>query len=159
MNGFLTPKFICDDMVGRLCKWLRILGYDTLYFRGSDDELAVIARHEERIVLTRDQNLIERKTLNFWLLLKSDTALEQLKEVLIAFKLIPIQMDQIFSRCLLCNSILISIEKEKVQDQVPEYVYNTCRQFHQCPQCKKIFWNGTHVENTRLKLEKLLNPL
>jgi uncharacterized protein with PIN domain len=150
-------KFICDDMVGRLCKWLRILGYDALYFRGSDSELAAISRSQERVVLTRDRELPKRKILNQSLILKSDETFNQLQEVLLAFKLLPIQRESFFSRCLECNRILSQIEKEKVKDQAPEYVYNTHHLFYQCPQCKKIFWSGTHVENTRLRLEKLLN--
>ena len=151
-----TPKFICDDMVGRLCKWLRILGYDTLYFRGTDAELAVISRRDDRIVLTRDRELLKRKVPKEGLILQSDKVLEQLKEVLITFKLFPIQIDLTFSRCLLCNALVIQIEKEKAENQVPEYVYNTHDRFHQCPQCKKIFWTGTHVQNTRVQLQNLL---
>jgi uncharacterized protein with PIN domain len=152
----IVPKFICDDMVGRLCKWLRILGYDTLYFRGTDAELAAISRKEERIVLTRDHELPQQKLLTDCLVLKSDKVLEQVKEVLTAFKLIPIQMDQTFSRCLLCNTLVIQIKKIEIKDRVPEYVYNTHDQFHQCLQCNKIFWTGTHVQNTRVWLRNLL---
>lgn len=152
-----TQKFICDDMVGRLGKWLRILGYDTAYFRGEDAQLAAISRAEERIVLTRDTELPQHRVLKDCLVLKSDQVFVQLKEVLERFNLFPIPMDQIFSRCLSCNVLEMGIEKERVKNQVPEYVYQTQNQFHQCPQCKKIFWAGTHVENTRVRLKELLS--
>lgn len=150
-------KFICDDMVGRLAKWLRILGYDTTYFRGEDAQLAAISRAEERIVLTRDAKLPQQRVLKNCLVLKSDEVFEQLKEVLQHFKLLPIQIDQTFSRCLICNTLVIKLSKDEVKSQVPDYVYQTKNQFHQCPQCKKIFWTGTHVEKTRKRLEILLS--
>lgn len=160
------PKFICDDMVGRLCKWLRILGYDTVYLSSRDipsdisnARIAVISRSEERIVLTRDFNLPKQKFLKSCLIIQSDSVLEQLREVLRTFKLIPIDFKALFSRCLLCNYEVCAIKKADVLHQVPDYVYQTHEHFHQCPNCKKIYWTGTHIERTQKTLQKLLNDL
>ena len=160
------PKFICDDMVGRLSKWLRVLGYDTVYFESrniepdiSNTRIAALSRSEERIVLTRDSNLPKHKFLKASLVLQSESVLDQLKEVLVTFKLVPFDPKKLFTRCLLCNHEVRAFEKEKALHRVPDYVYQAHEHFHECPHCGKIYWAGTHIERMQKILQELVNNL
>lgn len=150
-------RFICDDMLGRFCKWLRILGFDTAYFRGSDAELVLQARREERVILTRDKRLAgERKTGPCYVF-KSTALMDQLTELFHEYKIAGVSKASLFSRCLECNTPVAVIQKSEVQGRVPDYVFDAHDQFHQCPQCLKIYWTGTHVVNTEKHLERFIS--
>jgi len=141
-------KFLCDDNLGKLAKWLRILGYDTLFFDPiGDGELVSRALKENRVVLSRDTHLsrFKLKLGERLLLIKSDKPLEQLKQVMEHFKLKP-EKNLLFSRCLICNQVLERVEKEMIKDRLYPYVYQTQNNFVHCPQCDRIFWPATHVE-------------
>jgi len=144
--------FLADAMLGRLAKWLRILGYDTLYgARWDDNELARRARAEGRVLLTRDGELARRRGLR--VLFISQQELEpQLAEVLAAY---PPPLDGLFSRCPECNALLQDIPKEGVRGQVPPYVYETQQRFRQCPACQRFYWQGTHWQRMRERLAEL----
>ncbi len=141
-------KFICDDNLGKLAKWLRTLGYDTLFFDPIEDgELVRKALEDERVVLSRDTGLsrFKLKPGEKLLFIESEKPLEQLKQVVSHFKL-TIAKEQIFSRCLICNQILESVDKEKIKDRLYPYVYQTQEHFMSCPHCDRIFWPSTHVD-------------
>lgn len=107
-------KFLADKMLGKLTKWLRILGYDTTYPISDEDiTLILTARQENRILLTRDTNLIKRKNICDYLFIKSDQWEEQLLEVIRGLKLIIDFNSNMFSRCSLCNTPTIKIDKKK----------------------------------------------
>ncbi len=147
-------KFIADAMLGRLARWLRILGYDVSYESSiSDDDLIARAIHERRIILTMDRKLTERESARNSLLIKSPSYKEQIKQVITHYN-IDYKTD-IFTRCLLCNAFLDHVEKEKIQDRVPPYVFSTQDEFDICPQCGRIYWSGTH----RVKMLKILDEI
>ena len=149
-------KFIADENVCKLGKWLRILGYDVDYYSPSSDaELAGRALKEKRIILTRDHDFLEMKTAERCLLLESTNPIEQLKQVIDAFNLTPTE-DKIFSRCVKCNVPIEQIEKTAVITKVPTYVYKTQEAFFRCPNCENIYWPGTHIENVKNKLESFV---
>ncbi len=148
-------KFICDDNLGRLAKWLRTLGYDTLFYPTiSDQELVKKALDEGRTILTRDNDLIGMKSVQDYLLITSDQHLEQLKQVIKHFKLKKDE-EKLFTRCLVCNTLLEEIEKEKIKDRLYPYVYKTQDHFVHCSSCDKIFWPATHIEHIKEKLRKV----
>jgi len=162
-------KFIADSMLGRLARWLRLLGQDTLYYPHIEDRLLLrIAREEDRILLTRDTRLIKFRGLKNYLLLSENDTFDQLKKVLISFNLHPFDSGRdgvnrrdrfqtcLYSRCSLCNSILEKVKKEQAKDHVPEYVYLTIKIFKKCPKCSKFYWEGTHRERMRKKLKEIL---
>lgn len=145
-------KFLADAMLGRLAKWLRILGYDTAYFPQLEDhDLVRIARAEGRMLLTRDRELTRRKGLRS-LLVASDRFEEQLAQLL---RDLDLDMDGSLSRCARCNTALRPIHREEVEGRVPAYVFREHVQFSSCPQCDKVYWRGTHWERMRQRIEEI----
>ena len=147
-------KFIADAMLGRLARWLRILGYDVSYESSvSDDDLIARAIYEHRIILTMDRKLTERESARNSLLVNSPSYKEQLKQVITQYNID--YKSGIFTRCLVCNRLLEPIEKEKIKDRVPPYAYSTQDEFDICQQCGRIYWSGTH----RVKMLGMLNEI
>lgn len=145
-------RFLADHMLGSLAKWLRFFGFDTAYPKVlPDKELITLAKRENRIVLTRDKDLANVKSIDA-LFIESTDLEEQLLQVITTFNL---KITNEFSRCSLCNSILIEVEKGQVKDKVPEKVYNWQNEYWKCPTCDKYYWQGTHFVGIREKLEKL----
>ncbi len=155
-------KFLVDFMLGRLHRWLCILGNDCLYFKrepfsgfkGKKD-LIYQSLKESRIILSRDTTLSRKKALQL-VLIKSDFLPEQLIQVFEVFNL-KVDKNKIFSRCTICNTLLIKIDKLKVEGRVPAYVYQTQKEFSLCPFCRKIYWKGTHWKLVEEELKKILS--
>lgn len=147
-------RFICDDNLGKLAKWLRTLGYDTHFQLTIDDgELVSISLKENRVILSRDTKLSRFKIKDRYLLIRSEKPLEQLKQVVDHFKLKK-GKDLLFSRCLVCNQVLQKVEKEKIKDRLYPYVYQTQENFVYCSVCDRIYWAATHVERMAQKLSE-----
>jgi len=141
-------------MLGRLAKWLRLLGYDTAYDNAADDhELARRARAEGRVLLTRDRELANRRGLRT-LLIQSQVLEEQLQEVREAFGPPP---HPSLSRCSVCNTALERVAPEQIADRVPPFVLRTQTEFHLCPGCGRVYWPGSHVEMMKRKLKHSKN--
>jgi len=138
-------KFLCDQMLGTLAKWLRLFGFDTFYANNEmkDTELLQIAKKENRIFVTRDKELIFRgRKQNMQVIKISSTDLDvQLKHVLHD---VPVDEEAVLSRCSLCNTILEEIKKNEVRNRVPEKIYKNNDIFWFCPKCDKIYWMGSH---------------
>ncbi len=147
-------RFIADCMLGKLAKWMKILGFDTEYHSIIEDhELVEKAVEGKRILLTRDRNLIKRKKLKEYILIRSEVPLEQVKQVLKDKKL-KLEQSSLLSRCLICNVKTVPIKKEEVKELVPPYVYKTQNNFSNCPECERIYWGATHVDNILEQLKK-----
>ena len=147
-------KFIADVMLGRLAKWLRILGYDTLYDSNfTDDELFFKAHQEKRILLTRDSDLAKRMNPKYCFFIDEQAVREQVKQVIAQFDLNTEQY--LFTRCTLCNEPIHLIAKELVESRVPQFVYNSVDEFYYCEHCDKIYWAGSHIKQVRDLLSKL----
>lgn len=138
-----TPRFLADNMLGRLAKWLRILGYDTEYaFDASDSDLIAQAQSEGRILLTRDTSLIRRKECRNYIFIRSDHWREQLRQV---YEEAGLNCDSLLTRCVVCNARLKAVDKQSVESVVFPYVYKTQERFFKCDHCSRIFWPATHV--------------
>jgi hypothetical protein len=147
-------KFICDDMLGKLARLLRALGFDTFYQKEiPDHQLLRQALEEDRVVVTRDRKLVQVKTVPKYVLIWSDQPVAQLEELLQKLS-VSLDQENVFSRCLECNTILKRVEKEKVKDKVYPYVYQTQENFWYCPTCDKLYWAGTHIQKMGEKLKK-----
>ena len=142
-----TPRFIADAMLGKLARWLRAMGYDTLYMQGDDHLIAARTRAEGRILLTRDTELARRKGLQA-IHIRSQVLKSQLIQVVQAIG--PPEQDTP-SRCMNCNGVLHSLPVEQARPLVPPYVAQTQHIFHQCNNCGRVYWQGTHWQS----IEKL----
>ena len=151
-------KLLCDRMLGSLAKWLRIFGFDTYYAKEGveDQKLIEIAKEEKRILITRDKELIyDAKRENLKVIdIKSRDLGEQLQKTLTKIKIDP---KKYLTRCLVCNSLIEEIEKEKVRNKVPGQVFENNDKFWFCKKCEKIYWNGTHYENMLSKIKQTKN--
>ena len=155
MNAMRVPKFLADENVAKLGKWLRILGYDVAYESpATDAHLALKALRENRVILTRDRGFSQRRMVEKCLLLASQNPIEQLRQVIQTFRL-RLDPSQFFTRCLNCNSPIQPMPKEAVKDLVPDYVYRVHKQFNRCVTCGKLFWRGSHTQNFQAWLDQL----
>ena len=146
-------KFAADRMLGKLAKWLRIMGQDVIYGPHlSGYGLIRAARQEGRLILTRDQRLKQKQPPEF-IVIKSDRCHEQVRQVIEACGLDPLA--QAFSRCLLCNALLEPRPKEVIAARVPPYVLSTQERFFACPGCNRIYWPATHHEKMLTELGKI----
>ncbi len=151
-----------DSNVGRLGRALRMMGYDTLFTSNNvdDDTLVDMALRQQRVVLTRDTHIMERRVVAQGqlraMLIQDDNWRQQLTQVVMAFKLD--WRSRQFSRCIECNTPLDSVAREQVKDMVPAYVYKTQTHYKQCPQCHRVYWQGSHWRHMREELERLLEP-
>jgi len=140
-------KFLADRNLGKLTKWLRILGYDTACHTGNIDR-GFLKRgvQEGRIVLTRRRDMAERNFSGRMFIVHSDNVTEQIKEIIDTFSL---QLDpqKFFTICLDCNEPIQTIQKADVKEKVPQYVFKMQDHFQICPHCRKLYWPGTHKDN------------
>jgi len=147
-------KFITDANLGKLAKWLRILGYDTVIYRGeADRNFLRNAAREERVVLTRKKDMAARQFSGTLITVGGDHVQEQLREVMEKLS-ISADVSRLFSICVRCNETLVTVDKEDVAGLVPAFVYDTQAVFRRCPGCKGIFWPGTHIDNALTHLKK-----
>lgn len=152
---FDEMKFLVDRMLGGLAKGLRMLGYDTLYYRGSDlYQLFRLAREEGRVILTRSSKLSPKSSGDRVVRIQEDHPWAQLKE-LIEKGLVSLHEEELFSRCLLCNSLLEEASREEVEGFVPEFIYYQYENFFRCPRCQKIYWPGSHQERMNQRIKEL----
>ena len=139
-----TWRFICDQHLGKLARLLRIMGFDTAY--GTywlEPEMARRAVNEDRIVLSRNRQLLQRKALNRALLITSDRPDDQAREVIQEFQL----ADQVrpFGRCTQCNGLVEPVAKEQILDLIPPRTRRWLDTYTRCTRCGHIYWEGTHV--------------
>lgn len=150
-------RFLADCNVGRLARWLRVLGYDAVYEPLLPDaQIVARALAEGRVLLTRDADMMQRRVIAGGavraLLLRDDRVEDQVRQVLTELALEPVQP---LSRCLDCNAELEPRAKAAVAGRLPPYVYATQERFSECPQCARVFWPGTHWERMRERIAAL----
>lgn len=154
-------KFVADGMLGKLTRWLRILGHDVEYSNASDDaQLVAAARKERRILLTRDLELFKQATAKgieaFYI--EGRTGEEKLAELAGRFG-ISLSIDMATSRCPKCNTKVKPIDKEKAAVQVEKNTLVHYDEFWKCPSCKQIYWQGAHWTGIRKTLETARSSL
>ncbi len=152
-------RFIVDHNVGKLTRWLRMMGYDSLFFNGDNDsDMVRQALAEGRVILTRDTEIMKRRTINRGqlkaIMIESDEPERQMRQIM---NTLDLQSHlRPFTLCLECNKPLIEKSREEVKDRVPSYVYKTQSQYMECPDCGRIYWRGTHWKAMTRKLEQIV---
>jgi uncharacterized protein with PIN domain len=148
-------KFVVDCMLGKLAKWLKILGFDTVYDSAADDDqILLIAQKEDRAVLSRDTGLLGRAKGLSSLPIESESWPDQVRQVLAAFDL----WDKTapFTRCLDCNITLKPVGRDKARNLVSPFILERAKDFALCPSCGRVFWQGTHFQAMEARLSELL---
>lgn len=147
----MAIKFVCDGMLGKLCRLLRICGIDTLY---SNEGMKILleARKENRIVLTKNTQLRDKENIFF---IQTSDPVIQLKDVIAHYDLR--HLVQPFSRCITCNCRLESVSKESVKDKVPYFTFKHFNEFALCPGCKRVYWKGSHYERMLREIQDIFN--
>ena len=142
-------------MLGRLARWLRVLGYDTCYDEAVHDaELVRMANEDDRVLLTRDRHLLRELRPARAHEVRQDDPLQQLHGVVAALALSP--PGELFTRCLLCNSPLQELERSLAEPLMPPGVRDIPGPVRQCPDCGRLYWDGSHVRRMRAALERVL---
>lgn len=144
-----SPGFVCDFMLGRLAKWLRLLGFDTLYYKSSEGKAIIYYnRKENRTILTRNESLAEK--CEDAILIESENLMEQLKQMSST-----VEIENPFSRCPVCNTEIEEVEKETIKNEVPPYIFEVHDEFKKCPECGRVFWKGTHYGEIKKVIDEI----
>ncbi len=147
-------RFVLDTHLGRLARYLRMLGFDTLYRNDyTDEELARISSEEHRILVTRDSGLLKRRMVTHGYWIRESNPYQQARRVLERFDLFGAIAP--FARCLRCNALLQPIRKEIVLDRLSPMTKEAYAEFHICSECNRIYWKGSHYRRMQQLIEHL----
>lgn len=155
----VPARFLLDNHLGRLARYLRLLGFDTQYFNNQFDDraLAELSHQENRILLTRDRGLLKRRPVEHGYCLRTKDPQEQLKAVILRYRL----ADEIDSwkRCLRCNGMLQSVTKKDVMAKLEPKTMRYFNDFQQCQSCTQVYWQGSHFRELQQFLDGFLSEL
>lgn len=151
------PRFFADAHLGALARWLRMAGFDTVYDNAAhDDAIVRRAEAEQRIVLSRDRELLKRRELTRGAYLHEQRPVRQLREVIERFDLA--SRTEPFSLCTRCNVRLRPADKAAIAPRLPPRVRERQQRFRACPACARLYWEGSHWQRMRAVLDALLTP-
>jgi uncharacterized protein with PIN domain len=148
-------KFVIDGMLGKLARWLRMMGHDVKYSNNMDDsELLTIAKKQQRILLTRDfelyQHAVAKEVDAFYV--QGQTEEQRLAELAKRFG-ISLEIDMATSRCPKCNTQVKPVSKEEVASRVEKSTFEHYTEFWECPKCGQVYWQGAHWTKIRETLK------
>ena len=146
--------FAADRTLGKLAKWLRLLGFDTAFGAEASTHCFKDQLENGRIVLTRTGSIREQLSDHRWVFILSNDLDSQLKQVITEIG-IRRSDTQPFSRCIHCNIPIVEVDPDDVYGLIPDYIYENHSLFHKCPQCNRIFWPGSHFKRALERIENL----
>lgn len=150
-----SVRFVLDAHLGTLARYLRLCGFDTLYRNDyRDDELAEISAQQERILLTRDRDVLKRRIVTHGCFIRHDRPRDQLVEVLQRFQLQAAVTP--FTRCARCNGLLREVDKTEIADRLEPLTRRHYHRFRQCEDCGRVYWRGSHVAHIERLFERVL---
>jgi len=147
-------RFAADRMLGKLAKWLRILGYDALYSRTLSNDRFLALADEGRILLSRNTRLVGKMAPDGLIFVEANDPKMQLQGLIRLLGLKP-DPDKFFSRCTVCNGLLEPVEAEDVVGKVPEHIWTGHNRFSECKTCGRIYWPGSHLVRSRREIRRL----
>lgn len=149
-----NPKFVLDVHLGKLAKFMRLVGFDTYYRNNLEDsEIINISLSSRRVILTRDIGILKTGKVTHGYFVRNTNPFEQIKEIINRFQLE--NYINPFTLCLLCNSELEPIDKVSIIERIPPKVKNMYDEFYYCEKCDKVYWKGSHYLEMKTKLENL----
>lgn len=138
-------RFVADAHLGGLARLLRMAGFDTVYDHNiHDDQVAALAAQEGRVVLTRDRDLLKRRTITHGCYVHALKPAQQMGELFARLDLAT--SAQPFTLCLHCNAPLRAVPKAEVEDRLPPMVRGQHDEFNTCDLCRRVFWKGSHYQ-------------
>ena len=150
------PKFIADVHLGKLARYMRIIGFDVLYKNNfDDDEIVKLSLEDKRAILTKDRGLLKRNDVTHGYWVRNTEVKEQVIEIIKRFDLKRLINE--FTRCTECNSMLEPIPKNEIIDDLPPKVSKYQKLFSVCPTCKKLYWKGTHHQRMLSFIKSIKN--
>lgn len=154
MPALRKPEFILDVHLGRLARYLRMLGFDSIYRNDMEDmELVELSLQEHRILLTRDRELLKQEKLTHGLWLRSAHPKQQAREIITRLDLCSIIHP--FSRCMDCNGMIEKVEKRTVLSMLQPGTFRTFDEYFRCTSCGKVYWKGAHYQ----RMERILSEI
>lgn len=147
--------FICDVMLGKLARYLRMLGFDAQYIQQGEDVRSLPEPSAGSLFLTKKKG--DGSLREHTIVIQSNNPDRQILEIMDHIKR-EIDPAAFMTRCMKCNAILVDVPGEEIEQSVPEYIYHHHKAFRVCPSCKKVYWEGSHAEKMRVWLRKLINP-
>ena len=158
MRPTMTVTFAVENTLGKLAKWLRILGFDTMFDSGAGGLEYFRSVSAERVLLTRTRRVINQIRSDRVLFIHSDEPWQQLIEVIGSLGLQPGDVRP-FTRCVDCNRVIEAVEKRSVCHRVPDFIYESHEHFQHCPRCRKVFWSGSHTSRVRQRIRHLFDTV
>jgi|WetSurMetagenome_2_1015567.scaffolds.fasta_scaffold780793_2 uncharacterized protein len=138
-------RFICDSTLGKLTKYLRVLGLNTISITNLDSLDTYKSQIDPPLLFTKRRKAISYQPV---ICIETNRIEEQIKEIEDCIKPY-ISTDDFMTRCIECNTLLESAEKADIEARVPEYIYHHHEEFKICPACKKVYWEGTHAQQMK----------
>jgi uncharacterized protein with PIN domain len=156
MEALREPKFILDTHLGKLAKYLRFLGFDTLYGNDFKDSYIIsTATNEKRIILTRDKGILKNRIVSHGYYIRSQQPAKQVEEVIKRFNLETLINP--FIRCSECNAEIKKVSKTSVADRLKARTKKYYNDFYRCTGCDKIYWRGSHFRELNIFIKKYSN--
>ena len=151
----MIPCFAAEKTLGRLTKWLRLLGFDTRYEPELAGKKFIETLEKDRILLTRTRRIQNQFASRRLIFVESDHLAQQLNQI---FRELNLKASQTrpFSRCLQCNAPIVVVEKASILGRVPDYIFEIHDRFQKCPECDRIYWPGSHTRRSLEKIRQLL---
>ena len=154
----MNYSFAAERTLGRLAKWLRLLGYDTVFELDIGASRFLDELSPEYILLTRTEKVRDTCSSHRLIFIESNDLKGQLQQIIRELGIVLGDIKP-FTRCLECNAALKQVAKTEISVQVPDHIWETNAVFQKCPNCKRVYWPGSHTQRSMRRIEELFNVM